>query len=97
VEKNYFHYSAGEGQMPEEFPFPATNIKVVSTEGLAGSGKMVAAYPQELFFGTDLMDNKELLKIWYEDKDDMFDIKAKWNAGTQVAFPDEVVLATVTE
>lgn len=97
VEKNYYHYSAGSGEMPDEFPFPATNIKVVSTDGLEGAGKIVAAYPQELFFGTDLMDNKELLKIWYEDKDDMFDIKAKWNAGTQVAFPDEVVLATVTE
>lgn len=95
VEKNYFHYSAGEGAMPEEFPFPATNIKVVSTEGLAGSGKMVAAYPQELFFGTDLMDNKEELKIWFSDDDDLFKMKAKWNAGTQVAFPDEVVLATV--
>lgn len=95
VEKNYFHYSAGEGAMPEEFPFPATNIKVVSTEGLAGSGKMVAAYPQELFFGTDLMDNKEELKIWFSYDDDLFKMKAKWNAGTQVAFPDEVVLATV--
>jgi hypothetical protein len=95
VEKNYFHYSAGEGAMPEEFPFPATNIKVVSTEGLAGAGKMVAAYPQELFFGTDLMDNKEELKLWFSDDDDLFKMKAKWNAGTQVAFPDEVVLATV--
>lgn len=95
VEKNYFHYSAGEGAIPEEFPFPATNIKVVSTEGLAGTSKMVAAYPQELFFGTDLMDNKEELKIWFSDDDDLFKMKAKWNAGTQVAFPDEVVLATV--
>jgi hypothetical protein len=95
VEKNYFHYSAGEGAMPEEFPFPATNIKVVSTEGLAGAGKMVAAYPQELFFGTDLMDNKEELKLWFSDDDDLFKMKAKWNAGTQVAFPDEVVLATI--
>lgn len=95
VEKNYFHYSAGEGAMPEEFPFPATNIKVVSTEGLEGTNKIVAAYPQELFFGTDLMDNKEELKIWFSDDDDLFKMKAKWNAGTQVAFPDEVVLATV--
>lgn len=97
VEKNYYHYSAGNGELPEEFPFPATNIKVVKTDGLEGSGKIVAAYPQELFFGTDLMDNKEELKIWFSDDDDLFKMKAKWNAGTQVAFPDEVVLATVTE
>lgn len=96
VEKNYYHYSAGNGELPDEFPFPATNIKVVSTDGLAGTGKAVAAYPQELFFGTDLMDNKEELKIWFSDDDDIFKMKAKWNAGTQVAFPDEVVLATIT-
>lgn len=95
VEKNYFHYSAGEGAMPEEFPFPATNIKVVSTDGLEGSKKIVAANPQELFYGTDLMDNKEELKIWFDEGDDIFKVKAKWNAGAQIAFPDEVVLATV--
>lgn len=95
VEKNYYHYSAGNGELPEEFPFPATNIKVVSTEGLEGTNKIVGACPQEMFFGTDLMDNKEELKVWYSDDDDLFKMKAKWNAGTQVAFPDEVVIATV--
>lgn len=96
VEKNYFHYSAGEGQMPEEFPFPATNIKVVSTKGLAGTKKIVAGHTPEMFYGTDLMDNKEELKIWFSDDDDVFRVKAKWNAGTEVAFPDEYVLATMT-
>lgn len=96
VEKNYFHYSAGSGEMPEEFPFPATNIKVVNTEGLEGAGKIVAGCPDEMFFGTDLMDNKEELKIWFSDDDDIFRVKAKWNAGAQVAYPDECVLATVT-
>jgi hypothetical protein len=37
----------------------------------------------------------EDLKLWFSDDNDVFRLKGKWNAGVNIAFPDEVVLGTI--
>ena len=96
VEKNFFHYDGAHNEDPEEVVFPGTNINVVKTTGLRGTGKMYASYDRNLYYGCDLENNKEEVKIWFSDDDDIFKIKVKWNAGVQTAFPDMVVVGTGT-
>jgi hypothetical protein len=42
-----------------------------------------------------MLNDMETFKLWYSDDNQEFRFAAKFNAGVQVAFPDEVVLATL--
>ncbi len=95
VEKNYYHYSGAQERNVREFVFPGTDVEVVSTPGLAGTQKILAASYENMFYGCDAVNDKEELKLWFSNDDDVFKLKVKWNAGTQFAFPDEVVLGTI--
>lgn len=94
VEKNYFHYPA-DGAKVEEFILPGTNTKVIAVNGLNGSNKVVAADPMNLFYGCDMLDDAEVFDFWYDKSNREYRIAVEFNAGVQVAFPDEVVVATV--
>lgn len=96
VEKNYFHYPGAIEAAPQEFYLPGTNTKVVSTEGLSGvNDKILGTFPKNLFYGCDMENDEEEIKVWYSDDDDLYKLKALWNPGAQIAFPDMVVLASV--
>lgn len=95
VEKNLYHYSGAQNEYPTEFVFPGTNVAVALAEGLAGTQKIVAAQDSNLVYGCDMEGDMEDLKLWFSDDNDVFRVKGKWNAGVNVAFPDEVVLATI--
>lgn len=95
VEKNLYHYAGAQNEYPTEFVFPGTNVAVALAEGLAGTQKIVAAQDSNLVYGCDMEGDMEDLKLWFSDDNDVFRLKGKWNAGVNVAFPDEVVLATI--
>ena len=95
VEKNLYHYSGAQNDYPTEFVFPGTNVAVALAEGLAGTQNIVAAQDSNLVYGCDMEGDMEDLKLWFSDDNDVFRLKGKWNAGVNVAFPDEVVLATI--
>ena len=91
VEKNYFHYNPGNGE-PSEFLLPGSNVKVVRTPGLAGKTEVVGTFAKNMYYGCDLENAAEDIKVWYSDDDDLIKVAAKWNMGVQFAFPGEVVL-----
>lgn len=95
VEKNLYHYAGAQNEFPTEFTFPGTNVAVALAEGLAGTNKIVAAQDSNLVYGCDMEGDMEDLKLWFSDDNDVFRLKGKWNAGANVAFPDEVVVATI--
>lgn len=93
VAKNYFHYASAVEAAPEEFYFPGTNVKVVSTYGLTGvNNVIVGTFAKNLFYGCDMEGDEEDIKVWFSDDDDLYKIKVLWNMGVQIAFPDMVVL-----
>ena len=93
VAKNYFHYAGAIESAPTEFFFPGTSAKVVMTPGLTGvNDKIVGTFAKNLFYGCDMEGDAEEIKVWYSDDADLYKLKAKWNRGVQVAFPDQVVL-----
>lgn len=96
VEKNLYHYDPANGAATDEsFLFPGTNVKVVKVLGLAGTKKIVATYWGNLFYGADLLGEEEQFRLWYNEEDEVYRFRSLWNSGTQVAFPDEVVVGTV--
>lgn len=93
VAKNYYHYNPGNDE-PGEFLLPGSNVKVVRTPGLAGKTNIVGTFPKNMYYGCDLENAAEDIKVWFSDDDDVIKVSAKWNMGVQFAFPGEVVLGS---
>ena len=94
VEKNFYHYSA-DGYPTEEFIVPGTNTRVIAVNGLNGTNKIVAAALDNLFYGCDLMNDNETLDVWYSKDFQEHRLAMSFNFGVQVAYPSEVVIATL--
>lgn len=58
---------------------------------------MLAADPENLFYGVDMADDAETFDIWYSKDNQEFRVAIKFNAGAQVAFPDQIVLSEAAE
>lgn len=90
VEKNYYHYAAN-GMPSEEFVLPGTNTRVIAVNGLNGTGAVVAANPENLFYGCDMVNDKEVLDAWYSKDFRETRVALEFNFGVQAAYPNEVV------
>lgn len=94
VNKNLYHYSANNANY--EIVLPGTTIRVTAVEGLNGTDKIVAGRASNFFYGTDLEGSEERFDFWFSQDDRTFKLAVEFNAGVQVAFPDEVVMVTLT-
>ena len=91
VAKNYYHYS-GEN-LNGEIMLPGSQVKVIAVNGLNGTDKIVAGQlDKNFFYGCDMMNDEEKFEMWYSQDFREFRLAIEFNAGVQVAFPDEVVL-----
>ena len=77
-----------------EIILPGTSTKDIALNGMNGSKKIVATYLDNIFYGTDLMGDEEVYKLWYSDDNQVFRLAVKFTAGVQIAYPDMVVIAT---
>jgi hypothetical protein len=93
VDKNLYHYNPGAPE--DEIVLPGTVCRVIGVNGLNGTKKAIAASLKNIYFGTDMLNDMETFKLWYSDDNQEFRLAVKFNAGVQVAFPDEVVLGTL--
>lgn len=94
VDKNLYHYSA-DGYPTEEFVFPGTNTKVIAVNGLNGTKKIVGARLENLFLGTDMMDDAEKFEMWYSKDFDEYRLAIQYNLGVQYAYGDEIVVGGI--
>lgn len=92
VDKNFYHYNPADGDLEEIF-IPGSGVKVHKAKGLAEQTDDVifGTSPKNMIYGTDFMDNKEEVKVWFSDDNDTYRIKVRFNCGANVAFPDLVV------
>ena len=90
VAKNLFHYSGPIDAYPTEIVFPGTDVKVKKTAGLAGTDYIFAGVSKDWFYGCDMEGANEEIKVWYSNDQDVVRMKVLFNAGTQIAFPNEV-------
>ena len=90
VAKNLFHYAGPTDSYPTEIIFPGTDVKVKKTAGLAGTDYIFAGVSKDWFYGCDMEGANEEIKVWYSNDQDVVRMKVLFNAGTQIAFPNEV-------
>lgn len=90
VEKNFYHYAAN-GMPAEEFVIPGTNTRVIAVNGLNGTGAIVAGDLNNFFYGCDMVNDREILDVWYSKDFRETRLAMEFNFGVQVAFPSEVV------
>lgn len=89
VNKNFYHYNPADGDLAEIF-IPGAGVKVRKARGLK-SGNTYATSPKNMIFATDFMSNKEEVKVWYSDDDDVYRVKIRFNYGAAFIFNDMVV------
>lgn len=94
VEKNLYHYSANDDNF--EIVVPGTTIKVTAVDGLNATNKIVMSRASNLYYGTDMEGDEEKFDFWYSKDNGVFRLAIEFNAGVQVAFPDQVVYAALS-
>lgn len=72
-----------------------TKIKIEPVPGLSGKKEMFLMRLSNLHAGTDLENEEEKYEFWYSKDDDVIRYKKEWKFGVQVAFPDEIIYATL--
>ena len=88
--KNLYHYSPEvDGSM--EIVLPGTSTKVYGVAGLNGQNAIVAGNPENIYYGVDMEGDEEKFDLWYSQDNQEFRLAINFNAGVQVAFPDEIV------
>lgn len=88
---NLYHYKQEDNDLRDGFILPGTGIRVQPTPGLSGTHRIIAASPNNMWMGTDLENEWEQFKMWYDDNTDLLKFKARWRIGVQWGFPSEVV------
>ena len=81
----------------ESIAYPGdSRVSIIPGPGLEGATNtdaIASATPaKNLVYGTDVEGSENTFKFWYDEKEDKFLFKVLFNAGTQVKFPDQVVL-----
>lgn len=69
-----------------------SRISLVPVAGLEGTGKMVAATEDALVYATDLEGSENVYRLWYDEKDEAYNMRVIFKAGTALKLPDEIVL-----
>lgn len=97
TKKNLYHYDPKvDGNMT--ITMPGTSTKVIGVPGLNGTDKVVAGdLKNNFFYGTDMQDDKEVFDLWYSKDNREFRLAIQFNAGVQVAFPDQIVVGTINQ
>ena len=89
---NLYHYDGAENQGGQFEQFvPGTNVKVVGVGGLNGLARMFLAETSNLFVGTDLLNDSESFKIFFDENEDEVRIIQKMKIGFNFAFPERIV------
>lgn len=70
---------------------PVAGLELANT---GETGYIVAATEDALVYGTDIENSENVYRMWFDEKDEAFDFRVLFRAGTAVKFPEEVVIAT---
>ena len=90
---NLYHYNPDAPV--DEFVLPGTNCRVIGLNNATEQGKsklIVAADPMNLVYGYDIEDSDKSMDMWYSRDNDTIRLRCTFNAGTQIAFPTEVII-----
>ena len=53
---------------------------------------MLASPKDGIVYGTDVENSENVYRLWFDEKDEAFDFRVLFRAGTAVKYPEQVVL-----
>lgn len=86
---NNFHYN-GETS-GNTIKIENSTLELVAVHGLDGTNRIFAIETDNMYFGCDLLNEEDVVKMWYSEDDDIVKFKDEFKAGVQVAFPERIV------
>lgn len=91
VAQNLYHY---DPNVPVDVVYiPGTNVAVRKANGLNGTHKLIAGQlDKNFFYGCDMVNDEEKFEFWYSKDNREFRLAIEFNAGVQVAFPNQIVM-----
>jgi hypothetical protein len=87
---NLFSYNPQDAKA-SSFILPATNVEVVSTNGLNGTGDAFAISLSNMAMAVDLIDEEGSYKMWYSEDNNDVRFRVAFKMGVNVAFTNECV------
>lgn len=87
---NMFAYNPQDANAGS-FILPATNVEVVSTNGLNGLGDGFAISMANIAMAVDLVDEPQSYKMWYSEDNNQVRFRVAFKMGVNVAFTSECV------
>lgn len=92
---NLYHVN-GDGLDVGETTYQGSNIVIKAVAGLNGTSEIVAGAPSNFYFGTDMQNDQESFDFWYSKDAQEFRLAIELTAGAQVAYPNEVVISSLS-
>lgn len=87
---NLFSYNPQDANA-SSFILPATNVEIVSTNGLNGTGDAYAIALSNMALAVDLIDEEGSYKMWYSEDNNDVRFRVAFKMGVNVAFTNECV------
>jgi len=87
---NLFSYNPQDANA-SSFILPATNVEVISTNGLNGTGDAYAIALSNIAMAVDLVDEENSYKMWYSEDNNDVRFRVAFKMGVNVAFTNECV------
>lgn len=87
---NMFHYAV-DAKADSSFFLPGTSVEVIATPGLNGTSKIYATNLENLFLGTDLLNEEEKFEIFYAKEADEIRFVSEFKMGVNYAFGTQLV------
>lgn len=94
VARNLYHFKS-EATDEMVTVFPGTNVEVWGVAGLNGSDLAIAFNPYNIHYGFDEEAGVSNVKWVVDEVNDTAHLKTRFNAGIQIAFPEEVFYASL--
>lgn len=90
-DSNLFHFAPDGSNL--DFSFPAdARVTISAVYGLNGTDRVVAGRANNFFIGVDLEDEEEKFELWYSKDNRQVRFAMDFKYGTQIAFPEQVVM-----
>ena len=87
---NLFAYNPQDSQA-QSFILPATNVEIISVNGLNTTGDAYAISLSNMALAVDLVDEESNYKMWYSEDNNDVRFRVNFKMGVNVAFTNEVV------
>lgn len=89
--------SCQPGQTYESYLMLPNGLRLIPAEGLRDTGAVIITPIQNFVVGTDFANDRETFKFWFSDDNQVWRYIIKFYLGVQIAFPDEVIYATLSQ